>query len=593
MSAGPYCVDFEELSKPSLARGLGICQLLLACVNSQPQSLLGTREGIYLLVSLANCVEMVASSNSFAARSFVDICSAVSSHFTVEMLGLVKRGGNSEPSTGCSISVSVTDFVQMVNILAANTRLFASAALNAKKVVSPTSSTPSKPTSGIVPSALLQCIAQAAASTALISETEIDGSESLLAASSADHEPLPAADQLGLATGVRTVRSGFGVQKAVADQDATSADTSEEVTWGPEFAAGHGVSSSSDQHWLSKSHFVKVGALWDHPHGDIGSACLSVGVGLLPTAEPLLRWSTRLREDGKICGAIRLGAEVSDFAAFCVGDILSFTLIQRSDGMGKFMIAKNGIGLAVVDVAIDVSAPVAVQVTLAPGSELWFLADIEVPDRFRESVCEQCQAHHIANADPSLLDGFEELYNGEFEGMIITKWDVSLSDSSLLFSESSSTVQRPGSISCFPASLATVSGSASITVHLTSAPLGKNPFSFGIASKASFRATGSDGFGVTSNSWGIIQSRAGSHALIYADGEHMEDVQSEAEAAPVLESGCMLALRYEQSLGKCWMWYGENLENCYEFIIHAPGDRSQEIVMGATYGNVSNAIVIP
>jgi hypothetical protein len=59
-----------------------------------------------------------------------------------------------------------------------------------------------------------------------------------------------------------------------------------------------------------------------------------------------------------------------------------------------------------------------------------------------------------------------------------------------------------------------------------------------------------------------------------------------------MEAGFKFCLRYEQTLGKCWLWAGKEFtdEFCYEFTLHAPGDSTVELVMGATYCNVSSTL---
>ena len=66
--------------------------------------------------------------------------------------------------------------------------------------------------------------------------------------------------------------------------------------------------------------------------------------------------------------------------------------------------------------------------------------------------------------------------------VIAVEWDVNSSNQSLTFSNGNSTVERVGSVSCYPAVFAVLpSDRCAITVRLDDCPLGTNWLTFGIA----------------------------------------------------------------------------------------------------------------
>ena len=105
----------------------------------------------------------------------------------------------------------------------------------------------------------------------------------------------------------------------------------------------------------------------------------------------------------------------------------------------------------------------------------------------------------------------------EFGGVILTQWDPSLSDKELSFSNNDATCRRPGNASCYPASMIKVHhDSVSVTMRLSECPVGPNSMSIGIAFEG-FRRSGSDGFGPSTNSWGLIESRSSGSGKIYSN----------------------------------------------------------------------------
>lgn len=190
----------------------------------------------------------------------------------------------------------------------------------------------------------------------------------------------------------------------------------------------------------------------------------------------------------------------------------------------------------------------------------------------------------------------------EFSGRVLSRWEASISDTELQFSRKETVARRPGSVSCYPASLLSVPiddliTTFALTMVLQHAPRGPNSMSIGIAN-AGFRSSGSDGFGQSVNSWGLIESRASGDGKLCSNRQHIDSFRK-------MREGDVFSIVYDRSLGKAWLLvahastntvveaggdYSQVLrqldtELCHEFTIHAPGERA-ELVLGATYCNV-------
>jgi hypothetical protein len=136
-----------------------------------------------------------------------------------------------------------------------------------------------------------------------------------------------------------------------------------------------------------------------------------------------------------------------------------------------------------------------------------------------------------------------------------------------------------------------------VTMMLQKAPRGPNSMSIGIAKKG-FRSSGSDGFGQSINSWGLIESRASGEGKICSNRQHVDSFRK-------MRENDVFSIVYDRSLGKAWLLVAHastdaiaevggdvsqvvrllDAELCHEFTIHAPGERA-DIVVGATYCNV-------
>lgn len=90
----------------------------------------------------------------------------------------------------------------------------------------------------------------------------------------------------------------------------------------------------------------------------------------------------------------------------------------------------------------------------------------------------------------------------------VMQWETLESNRSLEFTDCNTTARRPGSVSCYPAAFALVpSAYSTISFMLSEAGSRTNWLSIGVA-KVGFASSSSDGFGRTTNSWGIADDRS-------------------------------------------------------------------------------------
>ena len=94
-----------------------------------------------------------------------------------------------------------------------------------------------------------------------------------------------------------------------------------------------------------------------------------------------------------------------------------------------------------------------------------------------------------------------------------TEFDVEISNKALTFSGDAMSAQRKGSVSCYPAAFAKLSGVRSmITLVLTEAPFRTNWLTVGLVTR-SFTDNSTDGVGKTPLSWGISDDRSHNTSL--------------------------------------------------------------------------------
>lgn len=104
-------------------------------------------------------------------------------------------------------------------------------------------------------------------------------------------------------------------------------------------------------------------------------------------------------------------------------------------------------------------------------------------------------------------------------------WNRLISNTSLTYSNDYKSVQRVGSVSCYPAAFADLIGPiSSLTISLDQAPRGPNWLTFGIAKRGHMTNSSSDGVGRTAMTWGICDDRSSAinhQATIYSSGQSL------------------------------------------------------------------------
>jgi hypothetical protein len=100
------------------------------------------------------------------------------------------------------------------------------------------------------------------------------------------------------------------------------------------------------------------------------------------------------------------------------------------------------------------------------------------------------------------------------------EWDRNISNTDLTFSSDNASVERVGSVSCYPAAFALIhSERAMFKVVIDTAPKSSNWLTFGV-SRVGMANSSSDGVGRTSHTWGLSDDRSSSsgNAILAANG---------------------------------------------------------------------------
>jgi hypothetical protein len=603
VTAGIFTTDLGDCyRKPSLAMALGTLQLILDAIGSsiQAREQFFYLEGMELLLAMSNCVEIVAESSSYIAKLFIDVCVNASLKFAVDTKEEWERLTVVEPSTSnlaVNARLAWKQYVDTINTVATNTRLFAAAALDAKRLAAggggSAASSAGKDVS-TAPSVLLQTIAQAAVTVVSVPVPE-DG-------------PHRADDILEPVHLSRIADSA-----ATAATEIVSADIRDAVLWGPLFpGVGFPLNSANCRTGLQSTSPAPFSPMasdgengldplysWTHyvQIACIGDGGCSVGIDLFTVKsngqlrgdqetrqKPTLSWLITTTKSG----IVEYGVDTRQVPVPLIsnGDILSFgiSIFSRVDTFcSTLAIGKNGVDLLNFNASFDEStdqldlnisgddksfrphesfsslgayAAIGIFSVLSAGSDIRFLSDAQVPAAVRrtnnympmepdwysvadmdalDSTVVLSASHQDSDDTPVVVEGISS-----FCGTILTQWDTNLSDNELTFSADRTIALRPGSVSCFPASLIAIpnhslslpsvspgadtfrslsnlTDTVSHAVHpnsfvlsviLLSAPRAPNSMSFGIAHRRSLKSAGSDGFGLTKHSWGVFETRS-------------------------------------------------------------------------------------
>lgn len=127
-----------------------------------------------------------------------------------------------------------------------------------------------------------------------------------------------------------------------------------------------------------------------------------------------------------------------------------------------------------------------------------------------------------------------------------TEWCRKTSNTDLTYTNSDTTVERVGSISCYPAAFANlVSDHCMFKIVLEAAPKTSNWITFGISKKGMVPSS-SDGVGRTSNSWGISDDRSSSssQSILASSGNEVSHFRK-------LKAGDVLVALVDTTEGWC------------------------------------------
>ena len=164
------------------------------------------------------------------------------------------------------------------------------------------------------------------------------------------------------------------------------------------------------------------------------------------------------------------------------------------------------------------SLPFAVDARLVDSAKLWVERNREVYNTFVEMYeirSAQQFLHLYGSRHPSFTRPSYTYIPG------VSEWCRRTSNSDLTFTNDYTTVERVGSVSCYPAAFAPlIADHCSFKVVLDVAPKTSNWISFGLA-RTGMANSSSDGVGRTSNTWGLSDDRSSSssHCIISASNQ--------------------------------------------------------------------------
>jgi hypothetical protein len=163
-------------------------------------------------------------------------------------------------------------------------------------------------------------------------------------------------------------------------------------------------------------------------------------------------------------------------------------------------------------------------------------------------------------------------------------WNLEISNSSLSFTNNGRTVKRPGSVSSYPAAFANVPASrSSICVEIDAAFSGPNWLTFGLARRG-MENSGSDGVGLTSETWGICDERdSPSEAVIASCGSRIGRCRKFRRGDIVRGVVDLAAGWFEVTIGT----------NCFTHRFEIPIGSCDDYYFAMTFANNHQATIIP
>ena len=159
----------------------------------------------------------------------------------------------------------------------------------------------------------------------------------------------------------------------------------------------------------------------------------------------------------------------------------------------------------------------------------------------------------------------------------VSEWCRRTSNTDLTYTNDNTTVERVGSISCYPAAFAAVvADHCCFRVTLDNAPKSSNWISFGLA-RIGMASSSSDGVGRTSNTWGLSDDRSSSssNSILSASGQ-------ESGSFRKLKAGDILTATVYLSDGNLEISVNDN-ELLHRFSI--PPGTADEYVFAMTFAN--------
>jgi hypothetical protein len=169
----------------------------------------------------------------------------------------------------------------------------------------------------------------------------------------------------------------------------------------------------------------------------------------------------------------------------------------------------------------------------------------------------------------------------------VQDWATVISDSALSFTKLNTTVQRKGSVSCYPGAFAKLPAAhCSFRVKLEAAPRGNNWVSFGLTKKG-MASSSTDGLGQSSNSWGFADNRdTGNNDLpqVYASGESVSKLPRK------LQDGDVLCAEANVAAGWCEIRFNDNQ---YKHRFTIPVGSKEDYWFGMTFANDHMVTILP
>jgi hypothetical protein len=164
------------------------------------------------------------------------------------------------------------------------------------------------------------------------------------------------------------------------------------------------------------------------------------------------------------------------------------------------------------------------------------------------------------------------------------EWCRTISNNDLTYTNDNTTVERVGSVSCYPAAFASlVADRCMFKIQVDAAPRSSNWLTFGIARRG-MAPSSSDGVGRTTNSWGLSDDRSSSaaRAILASSGQEMSTCRK-------LEVGDVLCAVVDTIDGWCEISLNDT-EFVHRFTI--PSGSMDEYTFAMTFANDHRVSII-